>query len=60
MDTQNRGDQRVLVVDVRKQAVLAVTHELRRLTDPRRDQWDASRQRLEHCLRPSLLSRGDD
>ena len=46
--------------DVRKQAVLSVTDELRRLADPCRDQRDAGSQRLEHGLRPSLLPRGDE
>ena len=60
MDAHDRGDQRVLVVDIRKQAVLAVTDELRRLANPCRDQRDAGSQRLEHGLRPSLLPRRDE
>ena len=34
--------------------------DLRRLPDPRRDERDAGRHRLEHALRAALLPRGDD
>ena len=59
MEAQNRGRDRLDVVDVDEKAGLPVAHDARCLPDARRDERDARGQRLEHALRPSLLTGGD-
>src|SRR5438874_2180761 len=57
VDTLDCGDERIDVVDVREEPVLALTHELRSLPDAGRHEGHATRHRLERGLRASLLAR---
>jgi len=56
-DALHRRRERIDVVDLCEEPVLAVADQLGRLADPRRHHGDAARHRLEHRFRPALLPR---
>ena len=54
------GREPLRVLDVDEDPVPSVSHEIRSLPRPRRHERHPGRHRLEHALRPALLTRRDD